>query len=160
MRSSHLLCGSVNLCALRSRCDRAVDSLGVRHERRAERELADVADDGGGDVLVLLLAPRRLHDVLAEALLVEGELELAKVLAREVARALRHDEQRGELVQVARRRTPGSLEVVARAAAPVLAVAARDLAQLVGVLGDDHLVRRRSRRRGRGTRASAGWLVR
>jgi hypothetical protein len=57
--------------------------------------------------------------------LVENEFELTKVLAREVARALRHDEQGRELVDVALNERAERLEVIAGRAAPMLAIAAR-----------------------------------
>jgi hypothetical protein len=120
-----------------------VHPLAVGHERRAQRELADVADDGGGHVLVPLLAPRRLHRLLGEALLVEGELELPEILAGRIPRTLGDDEQGRELVQVVLDERAKRLEIVPGARAPVGAVAVRDLAQLVELLGDDDLVRRR-----------------
>jgi len=57
----------------------------TRAKPPSNEALADAADDRRREVLVLLLAPRGLEGLLAEALLVERELELPEILPGEVA---------------------------------------------------------------------------
>jgi hypothetical protein len=81
-----------------------VDALGVGHEGRAEGGLANEADDAGGDVLVLGVAEGGLQVGLGEASLVEEELELLEVGARQLAGAGDDGLERGEGVLVVRSR--------------------------------------------------------
>ena len=111
-----------------------VDAFVVGFQRIANRRLAEVADDAGGDVLVGQLAPGGVQAGLGEAGAVQCQGQFARLLAGEFAWAGEYGDQCGQGVAVATDEVREVLEVVLGLLR--VAVAAPRAEQGVGVGGD------------------------
>ena len=130
----------VPLPRLEDPLDGTVDTLFVGDPGAAEGGLADVADDGGGDVLVGGIPPGGAESGLAEAGVLEGQPEGLELRAGQLARTLGDDGEGRQLVEVLADEALDRLDIVLGALSflsfGVDTVAANDLGDLVGVLAD------------------------